>query len=103
MVIWCFLIYNVCNMKINQIVYVLLFQLILFRAIGCPPWQMADERSNKLFQTIVIEKNIDFVLKTWNRFNYIDDSMRDLLQKIFILNEKDRITTNDIIKHPWLC
>jgi len=79
------------------------FGVCLFiMAIGCPPWQMPDERNNKLYQTIVIEKNLDFVLKQWKRSNYINDGMKDILNKIFVNNEEERISTKDIIKHHWI-
>eukprot|EP01083_Nonionella_stella_P281540 957991_1 len=74
---------------------------IFILAIGCPPWTLPHQ-TNKLFETIVLEKNLNFVLNAWNRSNYCDDSMKDLLQKIFVFNEQNRITTNDIIKHSSL-
>eukprot|EP00483_Globobulimina_turgida_P008294 UN08310 len=75
---------------------------LFIMSIGYPPWTQPDER-NKLFQTIVLEKDLGCVLHAWKRSNYIHDSMKDLLQKIFIVDEKNRISTNDIIKHSWLC
>eukprot|EP00484_Ammonia_sp_Unknown_P028339 CAMPEP_0197027884 /NCGR_PEP_ID=MMETSP1384-20130603/7744_1 /TAXON_ID=29189 /ORGANISM="Ammonia sp." /LENGTH=455 /DNA_ID=CAMNT_0042456803 /DNA_START=178 /DNA_END=1545 /DNA_ORIENTATION=+ len=79
------------------------FGISLFiMAIGTYPWTSPDEHGNELFQTIVVDRNLDFILKAWNRFNYMETEMKDLLRKIFVIDEKERICTDDIVQHPWL-
>jgi len=74
---------------------------LFIMSFGCYPWTLPDRNDNKLYQTIVLEKNLNFVLKAWKRSNYADDAMKDLLLKIFVINEKKRISTQDILKHSW--
>eukprot|EP00485_Elphidium_margaritaceum_P002514 CAMPEP_0202692716 /NCGR_PEP_ID=MMETSP1385-20130828/7020_1 /ASSEMBLY_ACC=CAM_ASM_000861 /TAXON_ID=933848 /ORGANISM="Elphidium margaritaceum" /LENGTH=459 /DNA_ID=CAMNT_0049348297 /DNA_START=104 /DNA_END=1483 /DNA_ORIENTATION=+ len=79
------------------------FGVMLFiMAIGCPPFKAPDEHNNKLYQTVVLERNLDFVLKSWNRSTYIEESMKDLLRKIFIADEEDRMSSEELRNHPWL-
>lgn len=73
----------------------------MYRAFGAYPWTQGDE-ADALYQTIVIERNLEFVLKRWNRSNYVDEKMKDLLRRIFVIEEDERISTDEIIKHLHL-
>jgi len=75
---------------------------LFIMAVGNPPWHKPDEHSSKLFETIVLGRDLDCVLKAWNRSHFVDDALKDLLLRIFVVNEARRIGTRDILRHEWL-
>ena len=78
------------------------FGVILFVLfIGTHPWQQPDFKNNKLFNLIVNEKDIDKLLFIWNRQKYIDQKMKQLLDKIFVFEENDRISISQIINEQY--
>jgi len=78
------------------------FGVCLFTmAIGYPPWIRPDQCSDKRFETIVVEQDVEFVLSKWNRGHYATETMRDLIQRIFVMKESERISTKDMLQHSW--
>lgn len=78
------------------------FGVCLFTmAIGGFPWSKPDERSDKRFETIVVERDLEFVLSKFKKSHFMHESLKDLIQKIFVMDEAERISTVDILKHEW--
>jgi len=71
-------------------------------AVGCPPWTKPDEQSSKLFQTIVLGRDLDCVLKAWSRGQFAEEELKELLLSIFVVDEAQRISTRDILRCEWL-
>lgn len=66
---------------------------------GGSPWRIAHE--SEVGYNFVINGQIKTLLYAWDRLNYFDDNLLDLLSKIFQF-EPHRINLNDIKSHPWL-
>eukprot|EP00485_Elphidium_margaritaceum_P020267 CAMPEP_0202727818 /NCGR_PEP_ID=MMETSP1385-20130828/185314_1 /ASSEMBLY_ACC=CAM_ASM_000861 /TAXON_ID=933848 /ORGANISM="Elphidium margaritaceum" /LENGTH=330 /DNA_ID=CAMNT_0049394061 /DNA_START=50 /DNA_END=1042 /DNA_ORIENTATION=+ len=65
---------------------------------GTPPWLVADA-SDDLFVRVV-EGQMAAVLKAWHIYDLVGDAALDLLQRIFV-NEERRIGLDGIAKHAW--
>jgi serine/threonine protein kinase len=65
---------------------------------GFPPYDQAN-RTDQRFELIVTGRLMD-QLKTWDIF--LSDSAGDLMQKMLQLHPKNRLTLNEVFKHPWV-
>jgi calcium/calmodulin-dependent protein kinase I len=63
---------------------------------GFPPFY--DEDNDKLFE-IIKSGNFDFPSPYWDT---VSDNAKDLIKKLIILDPSQRLTADDILKHPWL-
>jgi serine/threonine protein kinase len=65
---------------------------------GFPPYDQAN-RTDQRFELIVTGRLMD-QLKTWDIF--LSDSAGDLMQKMLQLHPKNRLTLEEVFKHPWV-
>jgi len=75
---------------------------LFIMAVGCPPWTKPDEQGSKLFQTIVLGRDLDCVLKAWSRTQFVEEKLKELLLSIFVVDEARRVSTRDILRCEWL-
>lgn len=68
-------------------------------AVGNPPWTKPDDF---FFATIVLGRDLDYVLKAWSRSQFVEDALKELLLNIFVIDEAQRISTTDIMHCEWL-
>jgi serine/threonine protein kinase len=65
---------------------------------GFPPYDQAN-RTDQRFELIVTGRLMD-QLKTWDIF--LSDEAGDLMQKMLQLHPKNRLTLDEVFKHPWV-
>lgn len=80
--------YKVDCWSLGVILYVML--------CGFPPFY--DDDNNKLFSLIKNSK-YEFPSPYWDD---ISDSAKDLISKLLVVDSSKRLTTEEILKHPWL-
>mmetsp|Transcript_69493 Transcript_69493/g.62338 ORF Transcript_69493/g.62338 Transcript_69493/m.62338 type:complete len:375 (+) Transcript_69493:101-1225(+) len=68
---------------------------------GAPAYSKPDLKDDKSFQYIVY-KQIPLLLQNWGRLHYCNDQILDLLNKIFVMDPKKRISVEQIRAHPFL-
>ena len=87
------------NAKSNDIfcLGVCLFMLI----IGSSPWLISSCNDKDFIQIMMKNGDITSLLKKWNRINYVDHDIIDLLKLIFKY-EEIRCNLSTIKNHKWL-
>ena len=71
-----------------------------------PPWVVQGEVANMydpIFQCICRERRLrEFLAYNVDDFPEISSNAIDLLQLMFIENPNDRISIDEILRHPWM-
>lgn len=70
--------------------------------VGAYPFERPEDKhdNQKLQKMIQRILHVDYTIPAHVR---ISDECRDLLKKILVANEKERITVDGIYNHPWYC
>lgn len=78
---------------------VCLFSLL----VGGPPWEIPCPHADARFRKIVVEGELDSLLKRWGVRRHLSDDAVDFLQRCFTLTGDRALgTIQEIVCHPWM-
>ena len=65
---------------------------------GFPPWEIADRMDEKFY--FISNGYFEQTVRGWNLGLSAD--LIDLLQRMFFLNPRDRLSLEQVRAHPWM-
>jgi len=73
---------------------------LFMMVIGAPPYNKPVDK-DITFQ-YVKQQQIAKLLQEWGRIKYVTSNLHDLLTKMLTFDEDQRISLDEVVKHPWI-